>query len=1051
MVGLLELPMELFLDITNYIDTGRDWKNLAAVDRNFNRLAIKRFWDGLDTDKKHRVLMWSCAAGSTRALRRLLESGLTANLELQVVYLHELKDEAPAFYIDTPSQRRPGLGAGDYAFIPHMADIHQVDAYSAWVSFWMPLHVAVRHGQAQIIEILLQHGAWIDAPSVNYCLCKRSSSSWGNSAAGEYTALHLAICTGQEEIAQLLISKGASIYVDGLMHRDKYSYGSDLGRVTALHFCAKHGLLSTARAIVEDEAHKRVLHDRDEYGWSAIMYAYRYFKDDVFDYLLAEGAGTQIESTVPCWTDTDFVSAASELLHQACLDGRWETMVKLVNHGSDPSKPDVEGTPPLQLCLFTTRGRHYHKRFRSQPVEYQKDSDDVVDWLRRFRFRSFEDWEDPDDAVEVPEMIDAIKACGMHLKARKDTLINVMKYALVEPIPALASLILDAGIDSLEVIETGRCEAAYAPQLPTSRLGSEAFDWDFFYLNTGMYATHSTLLDYACYESHASPELPELLKLLFSRGCMDSGDTSSYIRALENLCCNPRFEHRWDVQSDCQENASCLERGCAQILCGQLGIALQRNPTTMRLPFELFFICFREGDYIILEELAKVVTFSDTSFSVEELQYLFDTLTERGYWGVNDPLFNRRLRCSKFLFRLGGSDALLQRSESFEALFYFVRLEYAEEAIVHYLDIGGQYRMVLHHGRTDLYEACTYGCLQLVQRLLDLGADPNRLLVAPKNPDAMKLPTVGAFWGRPDVDGALLRLLLDRGGNPFRPDEENYGIGYPFEVCLESESMFEFFCELCRLTINENTNKEDLADILALACSRGKYLHVQELRSCGGNRVDAIIGENGVRFLQELLVNLSPSGGKRFWHTTTFRQVDHAISSIGLIHRIGGSGILTSSWREAKKEENTNQRRYGLQEWRDYDQVGKQENASWKLGKDIDDYSSLEFLKKLLTRPKNPVPLPKKNHLTYYEHVCESDYLQSTRIYWCLNQRIKIGSGSDTDSVTILDERIKRPSEMEGESLSGAFTLPEEQEGYLDEIFVCHCEWQFYRRPNWWF
>lgn len=568
---------------------------------------------------------------------------------------------------------------------------------------------------------------------------------------------------------------------------------------------------------------------------------------------------------------------------------------------------------------------------------------------KRFRSQSFEDWEDLNDPVEVPKMIDAIKACGMHLKARRDTLIDVVKFALAEPITALVSLVLDAGIASSEVIETGRCEASYAPQLPMARLGYGPSDWDVLYPNTGMYATHLTLLDYACYESYASSELPELIELLLSRGCIDSRDTSSYIRAMENLCCNIQFEYRWEVQSDFQDDISCLQRHCVQILCGQLKIALQSNPTTMRLPLELFFVCFSEGDYVILDELAKVVTFSDTSFSEEELRYLFDTLTERGYRGVNDPLLNRRLRCLKFLFLLGGSDALLQRSKSFEALFHFVWLEYAEEAILHYLDIGGRYHMVLHHGTTALYEACTYGYLQLAKRLLDLGTDPNKLLVASETPDAWRTPSAGAFWGQNKVGGALLRLLLDRGGNPFRHGEGNHGIGYPFEVCLKSGGMLEFFRELCSLTINDKTDHGDLFDILALACSYGKYLHIQELRSYGGSRIDGIIRENGTLFLQKLLVNLSPSGGKRFWDTNTIQQVGHAIDVIGLLLQIGGSDVLSTCWRQVKKEDETNPRPAEKQQGPERDQVARP-SRSWRLSKDVDDYTPLEFLSRSSSR-----------------------------------------------------------------------------------------------------
>lgn len=75
------------------------------------------------------------------------------------------------------SQRGPDQDAGGYAFIPHMENNHPIHR-NPWESFWTPLHVAVRHGQIQIIEVLLQQGARIDDLSVNYCLCERSSGDF---------------------------------------------------------------------------------------------------------------------------------------------------------------------------------------------------------------------------------------------------------------------------------------------------------------------------------------------------------------------------------------------------------------------------------------------------------------------------------------------------------------------------------------------------------------------------------------------------------------------------------------------------------------------------------------------------------------------------------------------------------------------------------------------------------------------------------------------------------------------------------------------------------
>lgn len=1014
MVGLLELPLELFLEITGYIDSGQDWKSLAAVDRCFNFLAIKRFWNNLDRDKQYRILMWACAAGSLRALRRLLESGLTTNVNLQVLGVHGSRDQTPAFYLGQLSQHDLGQANKHHAFLPYMDDIHQlIPDYQYHRSCWKPIHVAVRHGQSRIVETLLHHGAWIDEPSQNYCLCKRPSMGVAYYVP-KYTALHLALCTGQEEIAQLLISEGASLYVDRNVRRDEDSYSPDRGRITALHFCAIHGSLSTTKAIIEEEGHETVIDERDEFGWSAIMYAYRHFKNDVFGYLLAKGAATQVSKMEYHWNQDSFDPTASELLHQACLEGRWEIVVKLVQHGSDPSTPDKKGRAPISLCLSSF---NYRTRYGGKL----------------------------DKTAEVPMMVEAIKICGMHLKSRRETLIQVMETALWWPIPALVSLILDAGIDSSTMIQCLR-SCRDRPAYSMARLGDEEYDhycYQACYLDTGRYARQQNLLDFACTSSSPSPELHELITLLLARGCMESEDTDSYFTTLKNLCCGAG--HRIHDEPEKQEYTEREERKCAQLLCARLATALRSRRGALRLPLDLLYICFDRGQYSILGELAQVVNFSDTECSEQELRHFFNMLTETWWLETDQPLISSRLRCVKFLFQLGGSDAILHSRKTFKRLCRdTLGIDGGQEAIMTYLDCGGWYHFSSVDARTPsktpLFHAIHHGRPQFARRLLDLGADPNKLLAL--DPSEPHWSSNDAWHHNSGDDVGVLRVLLERGGNPFRAD--NRGIGFPFGEPLKTGDKLEFFRELCRLTINDDTDDADLFDILDFACEYGRYEHIQTMRKFAGHHVDAVIRENGVFLLKKLLVNLSPSGGASFRYTDTFQQVDHAISTAGLVLQIGGPDILTFKWKSIKKRELTYQRpseKYGWSEWG----LETKPIPSWRLSKDIDDYSSLEFLEKLLTHPEHSNLPPEQGHSDYDKHRCEDDYIHSYRIRWCLEQRIKIGSEFDTNSVTILDGRIKRPSWaswVEDGSFTEEKPLSEDTERDLEKIFVCDCEWR---------
>ncbi|KAK6855140.1 hypothetical protein PG995_008672 [Apiospora arundinis] len=982
MSWLFEFPLELFLKILSYIDSGQEWKSLATVNRGFYNLAISRFWDGIDDDQKCRIFFWACAAGSTRAVNRLLELGVTVNLNLQVGYSNGLEDQDPRYYIGLPNSHIPQNGMGGYAFLPDMNDIILLDGLY-YPSSCKPLHVAVSHGQKHIVEILLRHGVWIDAPSKDYCSCSdRPLSPLYRQYQPRFTALHVAICTRQEDIAQMLISNGASIYVDRVVHKLPRTDHPDHSRVTALHYCAIHDSLSTAKLMIE-EGYESAINELDEYGWSPIMYAYTYFSDSVFDFLLAKGASTQIAAEYH-WRHNSFDSTVRTLFHQACLDGRWNIVVKLVNHTSDPNEPDKKGKEPLLMCVEGYRDRFYHDGLGSGPLGPKSKSTYDPETLR---------WS---------SLINTVKVCEMHTKAQKETLMEVMEYVLGDADISMLTLLLDAGIDI-----TAEVECTYPPsnmpQHPIARPGSNAFDSRACFIGTGKCTAQQTLLDYACYVS-GSPDLPEFIEFLFARGCMKLEDTRAYIRALMNLCCN-NDDGEWEYNLRWPHNDNSVIQQCTQKICTQLGIALQNGSVEPRVCFEFFYICCERGDYIMLEELAKVVSFANTSYTADEMQYLFNILADTWWEEEQKWLANNRLRCIEFLLQLGGSEVLLQDSKSFETLCEFLRLERGEETVLNYLDSGGRYHMAFEEDKMALCEACRYSCVRLAKRLLDLGADANQLVSDYK--DEQMYWTVCSIWENGNV--ALLCLLLERGGNPFRSEGES-GIGFPFENCLLGNSSLEFYRELCRRTINADTNDDDLFDVVDTVCSSGRYAFLQEMRSCDG-RVDTLIREKGVLFLQKLLVNLSPIG-ENFHHWEHFKEIDEVIDTLGLILRLGGYKQLTSGWR---------------------------------LKKGRDNFTALIVLKKLLLPPVNPEPPLGLPSLRAYErHYCDRDYLQLSKIYLCLNSRIKIGSESSKNSVTVLGRKALGSSEIKEIEERGDIHFTTLDAKSFDDIYICICE-----TPRW--
>ncbi|KAK7976718.1 CTP synthase [Apiospora arundinis] len=881
MDSILELPVELVIKIIGNLDNPKDWKPLARVNSTFYILVIQHVWRGLSHMQKCQILMWACVEGNKRTLCRVFESAdITANLQFQANY-------SPTSF-STESFMQPVFQeAFNPSFTTCVAPHGNVIMDTTADGIWTPLHLAVRSGHIEIIENILQRGASVDALALRFCGC-RPIAAMGRRLT-RYTALHVAICTGQEEIAKLLLSNGASIYTD---HFIDLLYGAQFpgrSRYTAFHDCATHNLLGTARFLIE-QGHKAEIDELDEYGHSPLMYAYQYEHDDLLDILLAHGASTRTTTSDNGAVPSSRMAVKAQfpsLLHQACHDCRWEVVAKLVNHGSNVLEPDRLGKQPLLLCI------------------------------QGFAFRAHY----PDEEnLNLGTMVNTIKSCQMHIHADQDTLKKSMKLALQRAMLPVVSLLLDAGLDSSTMLKIREpppvCETSHRPQesvdVDTEVAKPQAFDRASYYSDTGHRATEQTILEYACYHyewRRGQPNQAELIELLLSRACAKPGDIDCHVRALKNLCCcdwedfpvDYREEDDGDDESDsgisvelygaaddAKEQLIC----CAQMICGSLSSTLEgeRKP---RLPIDLFFVCAEQRQCLILEETLEVFDLTSTEYTEQELWQVFDHLTKD-----TQPFDSwRQVNVLEYLFRVDRNNYLLQHPQVFERLCKcLITSENGELAILDYLDRGGRYCLEYQDGTMVLYHAIEEGCIRLTERLLDMGADPNRLCAYPKDKIYYYRKRPRAWWlNRNHVP--ILRLLLERGANPFQMEGENLGLGFPFGMCIEyadTKKSFAFFSELCQLALNDGTDDGDLFDILYLACSAGRSKYIEVVRSRVGSRVDAIICEKADLFLQKLLINLFPISRMKWDHID---QMDEAIDTMRQILHLGGHRILTSSWR----------------------------------------------------------------------------------------------------------------------------------------------------------
>ncbi|KAK8044268.1 hypothetical protein PG993_004292 [Apiospora rasikravindrae] len=893
MSRILGLPMELFDEIFSYINT-EDLKSLACVDCSFYNFATRKIWDHThdDRQKQRQIFMWACGSGSTSALLKLLKAGLTTNCNYQAGHSQPL-GLPPKWYLIIPQS-----DFGQFqAFLPYMDTFHwQSTPRRRHGSFWTPLHVAVMHGQSQIVDILLEHGACIDAPSRNYC----SDERWDLIPEGKYTPLHVALQEGKEDIANSLISNGASIYVDHEVHRPERTWGSERGRLTAFHCCAMYNRVDTADFLMK-RGHETAINEIDEFGFSPLMYAYYYRKLDAFRFLLTQGASPRVTTTT--WRSDvpqgAFKSEFSSILHQACLNGSWEYVWTLIEHGSDVNELDRNEEQPLLHLM-----RYIDRELRS---EHSSNMDKARERLYGFN--------------------DLFKSVDMRSQANTKTLTGSLKVVLEWVLMPLVSYLLDeSGLDMSTMLhvestplEKMSVSGFWEPSLLFREWGDEStsphtskafkvFDDRPYYSDIGRHATQQTLLEYACFHADMIPDMLKMVELLLAKGCLRPGDFGCYARALKNLAHRPVYGG---------SQGRILDE-CAQMICSYFWVTLHGESEKPTIPIDLL------DNHLLRHE------------------HTFEGL------------------CRAFLMTEGKEGGA---------------------AVMDYIDRGGRYSFTFSSGATALYHACYSGNVQLVGRLLDLGADPDRCLTPGNEYGGVYNNGLYEEQLREDEE-AMWQLLIVGGANPFQWNEKNPGNRFPWKFSLDHEGtarspfFVDIFGRMCMLASEDSSDDGDLTEVLDLACPRGRYTDIQKMRTRAKIRVDAIIRKKATIYLHELLDNLSPQSDIVACNSDfrTIKQMDEAIDTLGLILELGPSGILTSSWQEREGE---------------------------------DDFTALEFISNFLTDTWSPHDL----YTTPYEE-CSHEDQRHWKIHWCLTQRLEMGSDSaGKPTITILSRRIEWPSE----------------------------------------
>ncbi|RYO89283.1 hypothetical protein DL762_003306 [Monosporascus cannonballus] len=236
--------------------------------------------------------------------------------------------------------------------------------------FWTPLHIAARWGHDELAELLLNHGANIQALSRGLCECfyptdRLPKPKYRRKAVFPlWMPLHTAICHGHDSTARLLLARGASTAVA------TRGRGAKLDRATALHSACYSGLTSLSRFLIEG-GYQNDVEARDHRGMTPMSYAYYSGNWESIDLLVEHGATLNARL------------GPASLFKHACWYSRFSEALRFIELGADVDVTynEVESSPLHCCCMQPYSVSRGFVRLPKRVSDQASRRDDVVQIL----------------------------------------------------------------------------------------------------------------------------------------------------------------------------------------------------------------------------------------------------------------------------------------------------------------------------------------------------------------------------------------------------------------------------------------------------------------------------------------------------------------------------------------------------------------------------------------------------------------------------------------------------------------------------------------------
>ncbi|KAK3681741.1 hypothetical protein B0T22DRAFT_472754 [Podospora appendiculata] len=278
---LHHMPTEVLLEIAQNFSL-RDLDVAARVCRRFSRVFLPELYKRDIASSNPTAILWAAEHGVLGTIKNSVVYGGDAN-----IYHGEPET---AEYLER--RRQPHDEPNYPSFMDDDRPLNRVSSIVLpRARYETPLHRAAKSGHIDVAELLLDHGANINAPSYGFCDCSSAYSvgHWGFDKP-RWLPLHHAICAGHLDMVKLLTPR-----LEGI---------------------------SSGMAVSYYPQHL------PEFGVTAVQSAAAKGDLDILDYFLEHASPEQVQKTYFC--NTDALHFASMCRNRAAIP---RLIDRLVDHG----------------------------------------------------------------------------------------------------------------------------------------------------------------------------------------------------------------------------------------------------------------------------------------------------------------------------------------------------------------------------------------------------------------------------------------------------------------------------------------------------------------------------------------------------------------------------------------------------------------------------------------------------------------------------------------------------------------------------------------------